>query len=94
MKNWKPALEDIQISLELDDKNIKANLICGQILLQLGKDDNHVNKVENGINKIKKALRLCSGQKKYDFEKQLVIYMLRGKKLLWYKNKEFEQQEG
>lgn len=29
LKNYSRALQDVQDALELDDKNIKANLICG-----------------------------------------------------------------
>ena len=52
----------------------------------MGKTENNDKKIQNAIGKICKALRLCAGQSKNDFEKQLVIYLLRAKKLMWYKN--------
>ena len=84
------ALDDVQNALELDDKNIKANLTCGQILCQLAKHEQNLQKVNNGINKIQKAIRLCSGQGKYEFEKELITYLLRAKKLHFYKKREID----
>ena len=45
------------------------------------------------ISKISKALRLCAGQNKIEFEKHLQIYILRAKKLLWHKNKEINSNQ-
>lgn len=85
------AQEDIQISLELDDQNIKANMLCGLTMAEQGKSAEDTIKIDNAIRKLSKAIRLCYGQGKQDFEKQMVIYLLRAKKLLWYKKKEILQ---
>lgn len=66
-------------------------MLCGLVMAEQGKTANDTLKICNAITKLGKAIRLCYGQGKKDFEKQMVIYLLRAKKLLWYKNKEILQ---
>lgn len=54
------ALKDIQTAIDLDDQNIKAYLIQGQLLAELGKNEQKNDKVELAIVKMTKALRLCT----------------------------------
>ena len=38
-------------------------------MAEISKNDTNTSRIENAITKISKALRLCAGQSKYDFEK-------------------------
>jgi hypothetical protein len=42
-------------------------LLAGQILAEVGKNDKDVKRIESAITRLKKALALCSGQKKTEF---------------------------
>ncbi|EGR28660.1 u-box domain protein [Ichthyophthirius multifiliis] len=89
--NSKKAFEDAVQSIEIDDCNIKGQLLCGQILCELGKNEGGIQKIENGIKKLTRALTLCSnfaGDKKSQYEKEISVYIYRAKKLLWYKQQE------
>ena len=68
-------------------------MLCGQSLLELGKLDSTLEKIENGLKRLTRAYSLCSSQNKRNFEKDILIYIARGKKLLWYKKKEVELKE-
>lgn len=79
------ALKDAQEAVELDVENIKGNLLCGQILAEMGKKSRDFRKVHNAITRLKKALTLCVGQNKTaEFQQEISNYIYRGKKLLWY----------
>jgi hypothetical protein len=77
----------------MDEFNIKAQMLCGQALLQLGKQDQNLVNIENGLKRLTRAYSLCSSQNKRNFEKDILVYIARGKKLLWYKKKEIEGKE-
>ena len=79
------ALKDIQAAIDLDDQNVKAYLIQGQLLAEVGKSSETNDKVELAIVKMTKALRLCTTLNKPEFRDDINIYLLRAKKLLWYK---------
>jgi STIP1 homology and U-box containing protein 1 len=68
MKNVDHALRDAQEAVEIDPNNIRGHLICGQALAELGKQEDSVRKVENGITRLTKALTL-NGGKKIELEK-------------------------
>ena len=65
----------------MNEQNIKAQMLCGQALLQLGKEENTLAMVENGIKRLTRAYSLCSSQNKRAFEKDILMYLSRGKKL-------------
>lgn len=79
------AMKDAQTAIELDEKNIKAHLISGQLLAEVGKNDENTRRIESAVTRMTKALTLCAGQKKPEYEEELNIYIYRAKKLLWYK---------
>lgn len=79
------AMKDAQAAIELDEKNIKAHLISGQLLAEVGKNDENTKRIESAVTRMTKALTLCAGQKKQEYEEELNIYIYRAKKLLWYK---------
>jgi len=100
LKEFEKAYKDAVYAIELDDKNIKAHLLCGQSLVELGKNQKGTENIETAISKMTKgyqnlikivkvvfliALTLCAGQKKKHYEKELNKYILRAKKVLWYK---------
>lgn len=78
-------MKDAQAAIELDEKNIKAHLISGQLLAEVGKNDENTKRIESAVTRMTKALTLCAGQKKQEYEEELNIYIYRAKKLLWYK---------
>jgi STIP1 family protein 1 len=92
LNQLKKAYEDSKYAVELDDKNIKAHLLCGQILAELGKLEPGYEKINLALNRMTKALTLCAGQNKLDFENDLNRNILRVKKLKWYKHQQTEKQ--
>lgn len=64
MGNLEAALKDAQEAVELDNDNIKAHLLCGQILAEVGKKNRDIRKVTNAVTRLTKALTLCVGQNK------------------------------
>ncbi|CAD8195736.1 unnamed protein product [Paramecium pentaurelia] len=91
--NLEQAYKDAIMAIELDDRNIKAHLLCGQVLAERGKSQDNTHEIETAINRLTKARTLCAGQKKQYYEDELSKYIYRAKKLLWYKNKELEDQK-
>jgi len=79
------GLRDIQMAIDLDDSNIKAYLIQGQLLAEQGKLESNNDKIELAIAKMTKALRLCTTLDKPSFKEDITKYLLRARKLLWYK---------
>lgn len=90
---WEECYKDALEALEMQELNIKAQMLCGQALLQLSKKENSIDKIELGIKRLTRAYSLCSSQNKRNFEKDILVYLARGKKLLWLKRKELESQE-
>ena len=52
------AYEDANASIELDDKNVKAHLLCGQILAELGKREPGFDKLNKAIVRMQKGNRI------------------------------------
>lgn len=77
----------------MQELNIKAHMLCGQALLEMGKFENNLVSIENGLKRLTKAYSLCSSQNKRNYEKDILVYIGRGKKLLWFKKQENEYQE-
>ncbi|CAD8105657.1 unnamed protein product [Paramecium primaurelia] len=90
--NLDPAYRDAIHAIELDDKNIKAHLLCGQVLAERGKKADTTQEIETAIIRLTKARTLCAGQKKEYYEDELSKYIYRAKKLLWYKNQELNNK--
>ncbi|KAL4466672.1 hypothetical protein ABPG72_016789 [Tetrahymena utriculariae] len=90
---FQEAYQDAQKAIELDNNNIKAHLISGQTLAQIGKSEKGIKNINKAIQDMTKALTLCAGQNKQVFEKDLSKYILRAKKLLYFKNIEIEQEK-
>lgn len=93
LNNWKQCYEDALVAIEMQENNIKAHMLCGQALMELGKSDVILTSIENGLKRLTKAYSLCSSQNKRNFEKDILIYIGRGKKLLWFKQQENETNE-
>ena len=72
MKNYKKAYENACHAVELDETNIKGHLLCGQILAEMAKTDSGIDKLNTALIRMTKALTLCAGQEKQDFEKVMM----------------------
>ena len=55
MKDFQKAYKDSVYAIELDDKNIKAHLLCGQTLVEIGKNQKGTETIESAINKMTKG---------------------------------------
>ena len=93
MKDYKKAYEDSRHAIELDEANIKGYLLCGQTLAEMAKTDSEMDKLNTALVRMTKALTLCAGQQKQDFEKDIYINMLRVRKLMWYKKQEHSKAQ-
>lgn len=85
------ALEDSKTSIEIDSSYLKAHLLFGQIMCELAKLESNTSKIEMSINRMKKALTLCTSQNHRVFERDIEKYILRAQKLLYYKSREINQ---
>ena len=72
------------MALELKDTNVKAHLLCGQVLLCMAKEELSVDLADQGLKRMTRALTLCPSQKLQNYQKELDLYLLRGKKLKWF----------
>ena len=55
LKELEKAYKDSIQAIELDDKNIKAHLLCGQTLVELGKNQKGTENIETAISKMTKG---------------------------------------
>jgi len=51
--------KDSQMALDLDDQYIKAWVSLAESLVELGKHDYNVDRIEKGIQRLRKSLQLC-----------------------------------
>lgn len=72
------------MALELKDTNVKAHLLCGQVLLCMAKEELSIDMADQGLKRMTRALTLCPSQKLHSYQKELDLYLLRGKKLKWF----------
>ena len=56
---------------------MKAYITNGEALIELGKDDNDVKRIDKGIERLRKAFGLCSGQEKRAFEIEISEQILK-----------------
>jgi len=91
--DFKKAYEDAKIAVELDDKNIKGHFLCGQILAEMGKVEPGFDKLNKALSRMTKALTLCAGQGKQEFEKDVEKNISRVKKVIWLKNEDLKKQK-
>lgn len=75
---------DCETALELKDTNVKAHLLCGQVLLCLAKEALSLDLADQGLKRMTRALTLCPSQKLQSYQKELDLYLLRGRKLKWF----------
>ena len=61
------AYDDAKMAIELDDTNIKAHLICGQMLAEMAKNENGTEKLDNALNRMTKCIKINYMYVKYYF---------------------------
>ena len=49
-------------AIELDDTYIKAYMVNGEALVELGKKDKDCAKIEKGVTRLRKAMAMCMKQ--------------------------------
>ena len=81
LKNWEKTIEDAQRSIEEDMSNIKGHILLGSALCEQAKKE--PRKIEPAINRLKKALSLCSSQNLRQYEAPITEALFRAKKLRW-----------
>ena len=59
VKQFDKAYQDSLKAIELDDTYIKAYIINGETLIELGKHDNTLNRIDKGLQRMNKALNMC-----------------------------------
>eukprot|EP00347_Sterkiella_histriomuscorum_P006176 403353770 len=85
--------QDSLKSIELDDTYIKAYIVNGEALVELGKNENNTAKIEKGIQRMKKALNMCYKQNQRGFEKEIQNQLKKAEKIKWYKESELTEKE-
>lgn len=83
------AIEDSQIAIELDEKNLRAHLLLGQALGMIARNQKDLQKLDTAIKRMTKgrtisqALSLCSSQDMRKFEYDILVSIRKAKKLKW-----------
>lgn len=85
--------QDSLQAIELDDNYIKAYIVNGEALIELGKYEHSTAKIEKGIQRMKKALNMCFKQNQRHFESEIQTQLKKAQKIQWYKQTEIEGQE-
>jgi len=87
------AYEDVNISIELDDQNVEAQYLGGKILAEMGKTEIENNVLEKGLNRINKALALCTRKDQTVLKKEINKTRLRIKKVIWLKEEKIKKEK-
>ena len=61
-QRFKDQYDDTLRAIELDDTYIKAYMVNGEALIELGKVEENTAKIEKGIMRLRKALSMCMSQ--------------------------------
>ena len=87
-------LQDATMSVELDDTYVKAFQLMGEALVEIGKlDIGSCAQIDKGIQRMRKAYSLCTGQKLRRFEDDILRQILKAQKIKFYKQREVETDE-
>jgi tetratricopeptide (TPR) repeat protein len=88
-KDFQKQYDDSLRAIELDDNYIKAYMVHGDALVELGKlDSTSTAKIDKGILRLRKALSLCFKQNQRAFEKEIETQIKKANKIKWYKENE------
>jgi hypothetical protein len=87
-QRFKDQYDDTLRAIELDDTYIKAYMVNGEALIELGKQEESTAKIEKGILRLRKALSMCMSQGQRQFEKEIDSQIRKANKIKWYKENE------
>ena len=87
-QRFKDQYDDTLRAIELDDTYIKAYMVNGEALIELGKLEESTAKIEKGIMRLRKALSMCMLQGQRQFEKEIESQIKKANKIKWYKENE------
>ena len=93
LKQYNKAIEDAQYVIEIDENTIKAHSIIGKCLCEIGRKKKDLKKINTAIKRYTKALSLCCSQKKNFFERKICDRIKRVKKLRFFVEKFFYENE-
>ncbi len=92
---WREAEQRSARALELNLKYIKAWVLNGKCLIELGKyDPRSTDQIDRGIANIREGIALCSGQKRREFEQDAMRSLKNGLKIRWHKQQDIMTREG
>ena len=82
------------MAVEMDDTYIKGFQTMGEALVEIGKADvGSIAQIEKGIQRMRKAYSLCTGQQLRRFEDDIQKQILKAQKIKFYKQREVETDE-
>lgn len=81
------------MAIELDETYIKAYMANGESLVEMGKIENSLAKIEKGILRIQKALSLCFKTNQRHFENEIKTQLKKAQKIKWYKDAELDNRD-
>jgi tetratricopeptide (TPR) repeat protein len=90
-KMFKEQYEDTLRAIELDDNYIKAYMVNGEALIEMGKAEQSTEKIDKGIGRLRKALGMCMKQGQRQFEREIEVQIKKANKIRWYKENEIGQ---
>lgn len=91
LKHFDRQYEDSLRAIELDDTYIKAWIANGESLVELGKTSQSTDKIDKGIQRLRKALGMCFKQGKREFEREIEAQIRKARKIKWYKEDELSR---
>ena len=87
-------LRDANEAAELNDQYVKAFLAIGEALVEIGKNDvGTCAQIDKGIQRMRKAYSLCTGQKQRELEGYIQKQILKAQKIKFYKQSEIDVDE-
>ena len=86
--------EDSVQAIERDDKYVKAFVCNGESLIMLGQENGDIKQCDKGLERLKKALKLCYQQKlSKSIMEEIQQQILRGQKIRFFVYDRCEQKE-
>lgn len=88
LENYKEASEDAQKCIEIDMTNLKGHLLLGESLCMLAKNAKNISQIDKAIERMKKALSLCTSKDVREYEIDISNNIRKARKLKWILQRE------
>ena len=78
LRDFEQCRTDAQKAVEIEEVNIKGQMLLGSSLCDLGRSDASTERIQAGIDCLSRALGLCASQSLRHYEAELKLRLLLG----------------